>query len=111
MLQEAMDEGFSREGASPLLFGLAVLIGEGDLVMLHFENTLVAQGDAEDIGGQILEGRRPSADGTTIHDPCLSPDRGRRLGEKTHFAQAVTHLATEEFGQRFDVDEEVILGT
>ena len=55
MLQKAMDEGLGREGAGTLLFGLTVLIAEGDLVILHLEDTLVAQGDAEDVGRQILE--------------------------------------------------------
>ena len=64
-----------------LPFALAVLIAEGDLVIHDVENALVAQGDAEDIGGQLLEGRFAFAHWATIHDPRLSPDRVRDLRE------------------------------
>jgi len=48
-----MDKGLGRERTGALSFAGAVLITKGDLAILHFENALVAQRHAEDVGGQV----------------------------------------------------------
>ena len=78
--------------------------------MLQLEDAFVAQGDAEDIGRQILERGRPFADRATVDYPILPPGLGGHLSEQSLLAQAVSHFAAEKSGQGFDVDEKVILG-
>jgi hypothetical protein len=65
---------------------------------------------AKRVGRQILECALPFTDLATVDYPVLPPGFIRNLCQQFLLAQAVPHLAPKKPGQRFDVDEEVILG-
>jgi len=56
VLEEAADELLGRQGAGSERAGVGGAVAEGDPVMLDFQDAPVADGDAEDVGGEILEG-------------------------------------------------------
>jgi hypothetical protein len=98
MLQKAADELRGREGGEFLSFGWAILITKGDLAVFEFEDAVVAQGHAEDIGGEIFQGGLAAADGLTINDPILVPDRRWQLEVEGSFLEGVTELGAEDLG-------------
>jgi hypothetical protein len=51
MLQETMDELMSSQGATLLRTGLGVAIAKGHAIILQLEETVVAQGDPENVRG------------------------------------------------------------
>ena len=111
MLQEALHERFGKQRTGSHSFGLAILIAEGDVTILQLEDAFVVQGDAEDIGRQVLECALTLADRATVDQPILTPSFISDLCEQSLLVQADPHFAPEEPGQWFDVDEEVIPGT
>jgi hypothetical protein len=74
MLQETMDELMGSQGATFFSTGLSVAIAKRDTVILQLEETVVAEGDAENVRGQILQGIETGAHRFTMHDPILLPD-------------------------------------
>jgi hypothetical protein len=106
MLEEAADEVWGREGGKFLPFGLAVLITKSDLAVFEFEDPVVAEGHAEDIGGEIFESSLAAADGLTIHDPILVPDLRWQLAVEGSFLEGVAELGAEDFTQSLDGDQE-----
>ena len=71
-----MDELFSREGAELDLAGIGRSVAKGDLVVFELDQAAVADGDAEDVGSQVLEGSTSIADRFAMDDPILLPDGG-----------------------------------
>ena len=57
----------SRHSSELVSFGFPVLITKGDLAVFEFEESGVAQGHAEDIGGQIFESCLAAADLRSVH--------------------------------------------
>ena len=51
MLQETMDELMSSQGATLLRTGLGVAIAKGHTIMFQLEQAIVAEGNAENVGG------------------------------------------------------------
>ena len=76
MLQETMDELMSSEGATFFRTGLGVAITKGHTVILQLEQTVVAEGNTENVRCQLLQGIETGAHRFTVHDPVLLPDRG-----------------------------------
>jgi hypothetical protein len=56
VLQKAVDEFFGGKGTQPESAGVRSAIAKSDLIVLQFDQAAVADGDAEDIRGQVLEG-------------------------------------------------------
>ena len=56
VLEEAADELFRGDGAVLELVSGRVFIGESDIAIFEFAQTVVADGDAKDVRGEILEG-------------------------------------------------------
>jgi hypothetical protein len=56
MLQETVNERFGSEGTAFLCAGLGIAIAEGDAISFQFEDTIIANGNPEDVRGQILQG-------------------------------------------------------
>jgi len=106
MLQKAADELRGREGGEFLSFGLAILITKSDLAVLEFEDPVVAEGHAEDIGGEIFQGGLAAADRLTINDPILVPDLREHLGVEGSFLEGVAELSAEDFAQSLDGHQE-----
>ena len=57
VLQEAMDEGSGRQGASSELLGGRFLVLKSDLTVGQFEQTLVRESDTKDVRSEVLESR------------------------------------------------------
>jgi hypothetical protein len=76
MLQEAMDELLCPQRATLFRAGLGVAIAQGDLVIFQLEEPVVAQGNAENVRRQIVQGVETRAHPFTVDDPILLPDAG-----------------------------------
>ncbi|MEJ2365865.1 MAG: YmdB family metallophosphoesterase, partial [Deltaproteobacteria bacterium] len=90
------DELLSRQRAAFGFATVAVFVGEGDLIVFYLQNTAVAQGDAEDVGGEILQGGLPIAHGLTVHHPVLLPGVGRDCLKQACLTQDVSELGPKE---------------
>ena len=73
VLQEAADEFFGRRGAEPGAAGVGEAVTECHFAVFQFEDAVVADGDAEDVGGEILEGVEAIANRLAMHHPLLLP--------------------------------------
>ena len=96
VLQEATDELLGGEGAGLPAAGGAVTVAERDLTLLKFKDTPIGEGDAKNIGSQILEGRLTRADRLTVDDPRLPPDRGGDLVEQLGLLQGSAKLGPKQ---------------
>jgi hypothetical protein len=56
MLEEATDELLSSDGATLELVRGRLFISESDLAIMQLAQAVVADSDAKDVGGEILEG-------------------------------------------------------
>ena len=113
VLEKALDEMLHREhtGLELSIVGRAVL--EGDLgslqaaTMIDGNQASVADGNTEDVGGQVFEGSLSIADGLAMHDTCSLPDFGRDLCVESRSSQGALEGSAEQFGERFHGQEEV----
>jgi hypothetical protein len=78
-----------------------------DLVVLHLDDAVVAEGDAKDVGGEILESRATIADGLAVNDPVLLPHSCGDVGKTVGLAQGITDIGVKELGQRLDGEQEI----
>ena len=106
VLQETLDELVGGQRAE---FGLARvgLVTERDLVVLDLDDTPVAEGDAKDVRGKILERGAAIADRFAMNDPVLLPHRGGDVRKAIRLAQGVTELGAKEFRERLDRQQEL----
>ncbi len=74
VLEKAADELLGRDGREPDLIGRRLLVGESDQAIVEFDDPPVADGDAKDVGSEILEGGLAGADSLTVNNPVLAPD-------------------------------------
>lgn len=56
VLKKAADELKSRQGGGSELAGVGGAEAEGDPAIGEFQDAVVADGDAKDVGSQVLEG-------------------------------------------------------
>ena len=56
MLEKAADELLGGKGRGSELAGVGGTEAEGDLAIGQFQDAIVADGHAKDVGGQVLEG-------------------------------------------------------
>jgi hypothetical protein len=54
VLEEAVDELFSREGAELVLASIRRAVAKSDLVIFELDQAAVADGDPEDVRSEIL---------------------------------------------------------
>ena len=73
VLKETVNELFGGQGAELGLAGAGGAITESDLIIFHLDEAAVAEGNAKDVGGEILEGGAAVADRLAMHDPVLLP--------------------------------------
>jgi hypothetical protein len=95
------------QGSELVSFGLTVLITKGDLAVFEFEDAVVAEGDTEDVGGEIFESSLAAADGLTIDDPILLPDLRWHLWVEGSFLEGVAELGAEYLAQSLDGHQEL----
>jgi hypothetical protein len=80
MLEEPVDELFGSQRTTFIRASLSGAIPEGHAVMFHLHEPVVAQGDPEDVGSQILQRIQPCAHLFTVDNPLLLPDLRRDPG-------------------------------
>ena len=102
MLQEAMDELFGGERAQLELTGVRRPVAKGHLVVLQLDQAAVADGDSENIGGQVFQGRATIAHWFAVNDPILLPDPGRYSSKQGCFDQSLSELAAKYLGEGLD---------
>lgn len=114
MLEKAVQETFDRECAKFEMAGIRSAVLEGDLrsfhaaAMLNRNQASVADGDAVNIGSQILEGGLPVAHRFAMHNPIFAPDLGRDLVKERRLLQSASKGGAEQLGKRPDRQEEMI---
>jgi hypothetical protein len=109
VLQETVDELIGGESAEFELAGVGRAIAEGDLVVLKLDEAAVGEGDAEDVRGQVFEGRASIANRLAVHYPVLFPRKGRDLrpnrggdgGGERRFLEGVEELGSKDPGESF----------
>jgi len=99
VLEEATDEllGGHRDGFHAA--GLGITVAKRDMTVLERDDVSVADGDREDIRGQVLNGCLAAADGDDVHHPILFPEVRRDLIEKAGSFQQIAEFAAEDLGQ------------
>ncbi len=98
MLQETMDEGLSRQGTEAGLLAGGMAIREGHLTVDKLVDALIADGDSEDVGRQVLEGCHAIAHGLAMNDPILGPDFPGDLVKPFCLQQRIAELGAKEDG-------------
>ena len=101
VLEEPADEllGGQRGGLSRI--GLGVTVAECDLAVFESEEVAVADGDAKDIRGQVLQGGLAAAHRDDIHDPVLVPDLRWDLVKQAGLLEQVRNLARKIWARGF----------
>lgn len=105
--EEAVDEDEGREGGSGPRQGGAIFDAEGDLVIVDVEDTVVGDGDAEDVGSEVREHFMTGTGGCAVDDPfeATGPDpgmdeveeaEGSEFGLETEFDAGGKGLVREE---------------
>ena len=102
MLQETVNERFDRECAQLELTSVRRPIAKGHLVIFEFDQAVVADGNAENIGGQIFQSRATIANWFTVNDPILLPDLRRYSSKQGCFHQRLPELASKYPGECLD---------
>lgn len=110
VLEETVDELFGREGASLELAGIGKAVAESDLAMCQLEDAIVADGDTEDVWGQVFQSAQPIAHGLTVNDPFLQPHLVWYIGKAVGVAQGITKLGAKDPGEGLHRKEKVLAG-
>jgi len=74
MLQETADEFFGRYDADLGFPGFGGSVAKGHVRIRHLDDAIVADGDAENVGSQILQCRNAISNHHAMHHPGLSLD-------------------------------------
>jgi hypothetical protein len=77
VLEEATDELFGTDGALFELISGGFFVRESDLASLQLAEAVVAEGDAKDVRGEILESFGARAYRLRVDHPIFTPDAGR----------------------------------
>ena len=107
MLQETADEFFSGQRAEPGLAGFGVLIAKGHLAIFQFQDAVVADGNPENVSGEVLHGGSSISDQLTVHNPVLLPDGFGNVIEEIGLLQSLSELCAKDLGEGLHREEEV----
>ena len=110
VLEEAVDELFGGKSAEGDLAGSGRAVAKGDLVVFEFYQAAVADGDPEDVRGEILEGRAAITDRFAVNNPVLLRDGGGDSVDEAGFLQGVQEFGLEDSGESFEWEQEVVAG-
>src|ERR1700750_3093997 len=109
VLEEATHELVAAEPAGAPLAALAVLVLDGDPVVVEADDAGIGERDAEDVAGEVVEhGLLTVAAGADVKDPRLVPDRVRDDEIRALLPQQRPEFAARQFGERLDRQEEVL---
>jgi hypothetical protein len=98
------------EGHGSPSIAVGLLIAKEYGMVFDLEDSVVGDGDAEDVGGEIFDGVRAVSDGLGIDIPGDVPELGVDLVEERCLFHFVAELGSEEDGEGFDGEEEVEVG-
>lgn len=101
VVKEPADELFSGQRGSFRCLGFGVMVAERDAAIFESEDVSVADGNAKDIGGQILQGSFAAADSNNIHNPVLLPEVRQDLIKETGLLEQVAKLGPEYLREGF----------
>jgi len=73
VLQKAANEFFRGQRFRGEFLGVALAVLKGDVAIFHFEQAPVADGNAEDVGCEILEGAFARAHRFAMYHPRFVP--------------------------------------
>jgi len=107
VLEEATDELCGGDGAMLELISGRLFVSESDLTIMQLAEAVVAEGDAKDVRGEILESLLTGAHRFGVDHPVFAPNAGLEQSKQTSLFQLLTKLGTEDPGERFDGDEKV----
>lgn len=79
---------------------MGIPILEGYLPVFEFEDMVVAERDAEDIGSEVLEGLLSGSYGLGVDDPVLLPHLLGDVRVEVRFLERVAELGSEDDRQR-----------
>ena len=108
MLQETMDEVLRTQGTTFFCTGFGVTIAKRNSVTFQLEEAVVAQGDPENVRGQILQRIQARAHAFTVDDPILLPNLRGNKSITIGAAQSLLQFATENSGERSHGQQEVL---
>jgi hypothetical protein len=108
MLKKPPDELFGGEGGEADTVGGPLLVFESDVAVFEADNAIVGEGDAKDIGGEILECGLAGTDFFKVSDPLLAPNTSGDLVQKTGFVKFGADLGAEDDAERFAWKKEAI---
>ena len=94
-----MNAGAGKEASSELMGG-RFLVLKSDLTVSELEQALVAEGDAKDVRGEVLESGGAGADCLAVNHPILVPDARVNRREQAALFQGVSHLGPEDDCER-----------
>jgi len=111
VLQETRDELVGGQRAELGLAGIGCITVR-DLVVLHLDDAAVAEGNAKDVRGEILErgAQRAIANGLAVNDPALLPHIRGNVRKAIGLAQDVAHLGAHELREGLDGEQEILAG-
>jgi hypothetical protein len=114
MLKETLKELLERKRALFELTGVRSAILKGDqgsfqaAAILESQQTAIADGNAMDIGSQVLERSLTIANRFAMNDPLLRPNFGRELVKEFQFLQTAAEGSSKQFGQGAHRQEEAL---
>ena len=89
VLKEAPDELLGRQRAWPSQSAIGILVAEVNLIIDNSPDALVAEGDTEHMGRQMLTRRQTVPRRLVVHYPILSSDFGWYALKPSRLSQAV----------------------
>jgi hypothetical protein len=110
VLEEAPDELDSIKRHRAPLAGFLVLVSKDDGVIVVADDTVVGDGNAEYVTGQIPEGSLAVTDGLAVHDPVSRPDGRIDIVKKSCSVERIAELGLEDTRKRPGMNEEILAG-
>jgi len=89
MLQETMDEVFSTQGTTFFCASVGGAVAKRNTITFQLEEAVVANRDAENVRGEILQRIQARAHAFTVDDPILLPNAGRNMSITMGAAQSL----------------------
>src|ERR1700722_9686778 len=107
MLEEAAHELLAGDAAGPPPVGFAMLVADGDGLIVEADNAGVGDRDAEDVAGEVIEhGLFALAPGRAMDDPGLGPGGVGQNQIGTFLLERGPELAAHELGQGLGGNQE-----
>jgi hypothetical protein len=109
VLQEPTHELVARHAGGSPAIGFAVLVTDGDRLVVKADDACVGDGDAKHVAGEIVEhGLLTLTPSGAMDDPRFGPNGLRQNQVGSACREPRPELAAHELGQRFDRHQEVV---